>query len=75
MPHIIVKMYPGRSEETKGRLAEAIAKDVASIAECSEEAVSVAIEEIAQNEWDARVYRPDILGREDALYRKPGPTS
>ena len=27
MPHVIVKMYPGRSEHQKTQLAEAIVKD------------------------------------------------
>ncbi len=73
MPHVIVKMYPGRSEDKKKRLAAAIVKDVASIAGCSEEVVSVAIEEIAQERWDEEVYRPDILGRRKTLYKEPGP--
>jgi len=28
MPHVIVKLYPGRSDEQKTRLAEEIVKDV-----------------------------------------------
>jgi phenylpyruvate tautomerase PptA (4-oxalocrotonate tautomerase family) len=28
MPHIVVKMYPGRNEEAKARLAEAIVREV-----------------------------------------------
>jgi 4-oxalocrotonate tautomerase len=28
MPHVIVKLWPGKSEKQKARLAEAIAKDV-----------------------------------------------
>ena len=46
MPHIIVKMYPGRTKEQKNRLAEEITKDVVRIAECKEKSVSVAFEEI-----------------------------
>jgi 4-oxalocrotonate tautomerase len=46
MPHVIVKLYPGRSEQQKTRLAEEIVKDVIAIAKCGEEAVSVAIEAI-----------------------------
>ena len=33
-PHVIVKLYPGRSEEQKIRLAEAIVKDVVAIIRC-----------------------------------------
>ena len=44
MPHVIVKMYPGRSEQQKARLAAAITKDVMAITDVGDEAVSVAIE-------------------------------
>ena len=33
MPHVIVKLYPGRSEQQKIRLAGQIVKDVVSIIE------------------------------------------
>lgn len=46
MPHVIVKLYPGRSEEQKTRLAEEIVKDVIAIAKCEEKSVSVAFEEV-----------------------------
>lgn len=72
MPHIVVKMYPGRSEEVKRRLADAIVDDVVAIAGCEETSVSVAIEEVAPPDWPEAVYRPDILGKEGRLYKKPG---
>ncbi len=43
MPHVIVKLWPGKSEQQKTRHAEAIAKDVMDILHCREESVSVAI--------------------------------
>jgi 4-oxalocrotonate tautomerase len=72
MPHVIVKLYPGRSEQQKNRLAEQIVKDVVAIANCGEEAVSVAIEEIKPEDWAEKVYKPDILGDRERLYKKPG---
>ncbi len=72
MPHIIVKLHPGRSEEQKKRLAEEITRDVVAIAECPEGAVSVAFEEIGPADWVEKVYRPDILEKEASLYKKPG---
>lgn len=72
MPHVIVKLYPGRSEEQKTRLAEEIVKDVVAIAKCEEESVSVAIEEIKPAAWAEEVYRPDILDNQERLYKKPG---
>jgi 4-oxalocrotonate tautomerase len=32
----------------------------------------VAIEEIAPEDWAETVYRPDILGKEETLVKKPG---
>lgn len=72
MPHIIVKLYPGRSEEQKKQLTDAIINDVVTIAKCEEKSVSVAIEEIKPEAWAEKVYRPDIIEKEDTLYCKPG---
>jgi 4-oxalocrotonate tautomerase len=71
-PHIIVKLYPGRSEQQKIRLAEAIVKDVVDIIKCSEGSVSVAIEEVRPEDWAEKVYKPDILNAPGKLYKKPG---
>ncbi len=72
MPHVIVKLYPGRSEQQKARLAEEIVKDLVAIAKCEEKSVSVAIEEIKPEDWAEKVYRPDILKSPEKLYKKPG---
>ena len=72
MPHVIVKLYPGRSELQKTRLVEEIVKDVVAIAKCEEKSVSVAIEEIKPEDWAEKVYRPDILSNPGTLYKKPG---
>ena len=72
MPHIIVKLYPGRTEEQKKRLTNEIVKDVVAIAKCEEKVVSVAFEEVDPADWEEKVYKPDILGNEANLYKKPG---
>lgn len=72
MPHIIVKLWPGRSEEQKARLAEEIVRDVVAILKSEEKTVSVAIEEIKPEDWLEKVYKPDILGNPEKLYKKPG---
>ena len=71
MPHVIIKMYPGRSEQQKRQLADAIVKEVVAIAGGSEGSVSVAIEEIPAGEWTEKVYKPDIQKNWDKLYKKP----
>ncbi|MFO1153606.1 MAG: tautomerase family protein [Rhodospirillales bacterium] len=72
MPHVIVKLWPGKSEEQKRQLAEDIVKSVMRIFKYGEESVSVSMEEIAPDDWKDRVYQPDILHRPELLYKKPG---
>ncbi|MFH2057659.1 MAG: tautomerase family protein [Pseudomonadota bacterium] len=72
MPHIIVKLYPGRSEQLKKRLTEEIVKNVVEIAECKEDTVSVAFEEIEASDWAQKVFQPDIIDGKGTLYKKPG---
>lgn len=72
MPHVIVKLWPGRSEQEKKQLADAIVKDVVTYAKCDESSVSVAIEEIKSSDWAEKVYKPDIIDKADTLYKKPG---
>jgi len=72
MPHVIVKLYPGRTKEQKTELADEIVKDVVAIAKCEEKSVSVAFEEIEKEDWAEKVYKPDILNNKDNLYKEPG---
>ena len=46
MPHVIVKLFSGRSERQRIRLVQEIVKEVVEIAKCQEGSVSVAVEEI-----------------------------
>jgi len=48
---VIVKLWPGKSEQQKNRLAEAIIKDVMDILHYGEESVSVAMEEVKSQDW------------------------
>jgi 4-oxalocrotonate tautomerase len=72
MPHVIVKMLSGRTDEQKQRLAEEITKVVMNITGNGEQSVSVSIEDIEQRDWTEKVYKPDIAGNWDKLYKKPG---
>ena len=72
MPHVIVKMYPGSSEEQKNKLSEEITKSIMTIVNKPEGAVSVAIEEVAENEWMDKVYEAEIRPNLEKLYKKPG---
>ena len=72
MPHVIVKLWPGKSERQKNRLAEAITKNVMDILHYGEESVSVEMEEVRPQDWIEKVYKPDIKRNLDKLYKKPG---
>jgi 4-oxalocrotonate tautomerase len=72
MPHVVVKLWPGKSEQQKSRLAEAITKDVMDILHYREESVSVAMEEVKSQDWVEKVYKPDIQNKWDQLYKRPG---
>jgi 4-oxalocrotonate tautomerase len=72
MPHVIVKLWPGKSERQKSRLAEAIAKDVMDVLGYGEESVSVAMEEVEPQAWAEQVYKPDVASKPDQIYKKPG---
>ena len=72
MPHVIVKLYKGRSEDVKMYLAQKIVNDVSTIAGCEEKVVSVAFEEYDPAEWPEKVYKPDILDKQETVVIKSG---
>jgi 4-oxalocrotonate tautomerase len=72
MPHVVVKLYSGRSEEQKAKLAEQITKTVIDTLGYGEASVSVSIEDVEPMDWPEKVYKPDILDKPDQLYKTPG---
>jgi len=74
MPHVIVKLWPGKSERQKVRLAEKIVEDVTTVLNYGEESVSVAFEEVEPHDWAEKVFKPDIVRNSERLYKKPGYT-
>jgi len=72
MPHVIVKLWPGKSRQQKQRLADAITSAVMEQLGYGEESVSVAFDEIDARDWKAKVYDADIASRSDSLFKKPG---
>jgi 4-oxalocrotonate tautomerase len=71
MPHVIVKLWPGKTERQKQQLAERITQDVMDVLQYGDESVSVAMEEIKAKDWAEKVYKPDILNKPEQLYKKP----
>jgi len=63
MPHVVVKLLDGRSDQQKTRLAEQIVKGVTATLNCSEDSVSVAIEDIKPGDRRTPTARSTIAAR------------
>ncbi len=72
MPHVIVKLQSGRTEQQKANLAAEVTKAVVATLKTGEESVSVAVEDVEPSDWAEKVYKPDILGKSHTIYKKPG---
>lgn len=70
MPHIIVKLWPGRNEEIKKSLADRIAATVAEELKVDKGDVSVALEEVSREDWGDKIYKAEIKDNPN-LYHKP----
>lgn len=74
MPHVIVKLYPGRTEKQKELCTEKITQAIIETMGAEEKSISIAFEEIPKEIWKQTVYQPDIIEKENDLYKKPGYT-
>lgn len=72
MPHIVVKLYPGRTQEQKVEMTERIAEAVKDALGASESSISVSIEEVTRERWMEEVYQAEIIAKSAYLYKKPG---
>ena len=72
MPLVIVKLWPGKSEQQKKKLAAEITQAVMSTLHYGEESVSVGIEEVKAADWTEQVYKPDIIAKRGTIYKEPG---
>lgn len=71
MPHIIVKLWPGKTQEQKMELASRFKKDLIDVMEVPESAVTVAFDEVDKENWYENVHIPLIDGNETGLVIKP----
>ncbi len=72
MPHAIIKLWPGRTEEQKKLLTERITKAIIETVDSEEKSVSISIVEVGKSEWGKEVYKKDIINCKDTLYKSPG---
>ena len=71
MPHVTVKLWPGRSDDIKRKVAERIAADVAEGLKVDIGDVSVAFEEVERSDWGEKVYKKEIRDNMENIYFKP----
>lgn len=72
MPHIAVKMFPGKTEAQKQEFTAKVVEAAMAIFGSTDASLSVAITEIEPPEWDAKVYGPEISANDAVLYKRPG---
>lgn len=51
MPLVQIDWFPGRTEDQRRALAEAITKEVSRIGQCAPEAVDIIFREVAPGHW------------------------
>ena len=72
MPHVSVKMFPGRSEADKKRFTEEVVRAITGCFGGNVDSVSVDIEEVPSGDWMTKVYDPQIRPNMQRLYKRPG---
>jgi 4-oxalocrotonate tautomerase len=75
MPHVAIKLYPGRSREQLMALTGRIVTAMEETIGAKPDTVSVSFEEIEPSDWDEKVVKPDIADKIDMLTKLPGYTS
>ncbi len=55
MPHISVKMYPGRTDEMKKRIAEKVRDCLVEEMQMEAKYFSVSVEDVEKADWQAEV--------------------
>jgi 4-oxalocrotonate tautomerase len=71
MPHVTVKLWPGKSEQTKNSPRRNHHQKRYGHLHYGEESVSVAMEEVQSQDGLENVYKPDVKTKSDMIYKKP----
>jgi 4-oxalocrotonate tautomerase len=72
MPHVIIKLWPGRTAEQKTDLCNKITEALKTAVDATDSSISIAIEEIPKEKWKELVYDTEIIEKEELLFKKPG---
>ena len=73
MPHVDIKCFPlDLNDEQKTALAEDIAEVIIRYFNSKDSSVSVALNQVNQEDWKAQVWDTEIGPKLDELIKKPG---
>ena len=73
MPHVDIKCFPrDLNDEQKAALAADIADVIISHFNSKDSSVSVALKQIAREDWKAQVWDTEIGPKLEELIKKPG---
>ncbi len=61
MPHIIIKLWPGRTMEQKRAVCVPIGKALHEATGIDLAHISVSIEEVPQEEWDGKIRKGELV--------------
>ena len=71
MPHVIVKLWPGKTIEQKNNLCDKITEALKTSIGVSDSSISIDIIEIPKEKWKKLVYDTEIAAKKESLYKKP----
>ena len=66
MPYISIKAFP-KDEETKKRVVDKINQIFLEEWGCPQQAVTISVEEIAPDNWNETVVKPEIEPKKDCM--------
>ncbi len=72
MPHVNVKFFTTEVDAAKqALLSSEVTKVIQQVFGCPSDCVSIALEPVAPEHWQAKVYQPEIVGRAQLLCKAP----
>lgn len=72
MPHISVKMYPGRGADLKQKLSHELTRALVDTLGIPESAVSVSIYDVEKEKWNEAVVQPELVENPGCVFKKTG---
>ena len=71
MPHVIIKLLPGRTEEQKLEISKRITDVLVEVAITKPGNVSVAFEDVSGEDWTEQVTIPFLHGKSETICKWP----